>query len=455
MIQTPPPRFKLKPFQLTEIQLAAMEVVSGDATHAMLYGGSRSGKTFLHVRNVVLRALKAGLSRHLVLRLRFNHVKSAVIMDTFPKVMQLCFPDVPFTLSRTDWFAQFPNGSQIWFGGLDDKERTEKILGQEYVTIFLNEASQISNDARETATTRLAQKVHMPDGSLMKPRMFYDCNPTNKLHWTYKMFIQKVNPVTKIGLPDPQNYVYLKMNPEDNLENLSSEYLKTLESLSAAKQKRFLKGEFSDATPNALFNDICIDTWRVTDGSVPAFVRIVVGVDPSGAGDTENSGNDAIGIVVGGLGVDGNAYLVEDATVLAGPAVWGRVATGAFDRHEGDVVVGETNYGGDMVRFVIQTARPGTPFKKVTASRGKHVRAEPFSALYEQGKVRHVGEFTELEEEITHFSTTGYVGTGSPNRADAWFWVLAELFPSLVKPRRGDKPVEEDEEYADAQDWMG
>jgi phage terminase large subunit-like protein len=88
-----------------------------------------------------------------------------------------------------------------------------------------------------------------------------------------------------------------------------------------------------------------------------------------------------------------------------------------------------------MVKSTIQTARPRTPYKSVTAARGKAVRAEPFSALYEQGKVRHAGDFPDLEDELTAFSTAGYTGENSPNRADAWIWVLAELFGGIVTPK--------------------
>jgi phage terminase large subunit-like protein len=100
----------------------------------------------------------------------------------------------------------------------------------------------------------------------------------------------------------------------------------------------------------------------------------------------------------------------------------GQGGNDGYDRHAADLIVGETNYGGAMVKHVIQTARPKTPFRMVTASRGKAVRAEPVSALYEQGKVRHVGEFRELEDELAAFSTVGYTGQGSPNRADALIW---------------------------------
>ena len=431
--------------KLTARQEQAQEILAGDATHLMLFGGSRSGKTFLLTRNVTMRALKAPNSRHAVLRFRFNAVKASIIMDTFPKVMRLCFPGVVYNLSKTDWYAEFENGSQIWFGGLDDKERTEKILGMEFATIYLNESSQIPQASRDLAVTRLAQQVDQViqgrKTEKLKPRMYYDANPPSKAHWLYRLFIEKRDPDTKRPIASPNDYAYFQINPEDNTENISDGYLKTLQGLSTRLQKRFLKGEFADATPNALFHDEDIDKWRVLDGALPDFVRVVVAVDPSGAGDNDNADNDAIGICVGALGTDGNAYLLEDCTVKAGPGTWGRVATNAFDRHQADVIVAEMNYGGAMVKQVIQTARPRTPFKAVTATRGKAVRSEPFSALYEQGKIRHVGDFPELEDELTAFSTMGYTGDQSPNRADAWIWVLAELFGGIVAPQKDNKPA--------------
>lgn len=430
--------------KLTSRQQAAQEVLAGDATHVMLFGGSRSGKTFLLTRNVCMRALKAPRSRHAILRFRFNAIKASVVMDTFPKVMELAFPGVNYTISKTDWYAEFENGSQIWFAGLDDKERTEKILGMEFVTIYLNESSQIPQGSRDIAVTRLAQQVNQviegKPSMPLKPRMYYDCNPPSKVHWTYRLFVEKRDPETKQPISKPGDYAHFQINPHDNAENVSAGYLDTLQNLSARLQRRFLKGEFADATPNALFKEEDIDKWRVMDGVLPDFIRVVVGVDPSGSGDIDNADNDAIGICVGAIGTDGNAYLLEDCTVKAGPATWAKVATDAYDRHNADVVVGEVNYGGAMVQSTIQTARPRTPFKAVSATRGKAVRAEPFSALYEQGKVRHVGNFPDLEDELIAFSTVGYIGERSPNRADAWIWVLAELFPGMVRAKR-EKPA--------------
>ena len=451
--------------KLTEKQLAAQEILASDATHCMLFGGSRSGKTFLLTRNVCMRALKAPNSRHVILRFRFNAVKASVVMDTFPKVMKLAFPGINYTLSKTDWFVEFENGSQIWFGGLDDKERAEKILGMEFATIYLNEASQIPKNSRDIAVTRLAQQVMQViqgvEGVLLKPRMLYDCNPPSKAHWTYRLFIEKRDPDTKKALTNPDDYAFFKINPFDNAENISASYLETLQGLSARLQKRFVRGEFAEATPNALFNDEQIDKWRVTDKILPDMVRIVIAVDPSGAGDIDNADNDAIGIVVAGLGTDGNCYVMEDLTVKAGPATWGRVACAAYDRHEADAIVGEINYGGAMVQHVIQTTRPRTNFRKVTATRGKVVRAEPVSALYEQGKVRHVGFLTELEDELMEFTTGGFMGEKSPNRADALVWAITELFPGVIKPRK-EKSKEEitlrPREYSGrgmAASWMG
>lgn len=458
--------------QLTPRQLQAQAILSGDATHCMLFGGSRSGKTFLHVRNIVFRALKAPGSRHGIFRFRALHVHESIVLDTFPKVMKIAFPAVRYTMHKGDGYATIHTGvkdesghdmdSEIWFSGLDDKERVEKVLGKEFVTVYFNECSQIPMGSVDIAMTRLAQAVYTRiEGrapQLLKPRAYYDCNPPSKAHWSYKRFVEKRDPETGRPLPNPGDYASFQINPQDNAQNLSSNYLQTLQGMSARLQKRFLKGEFSDATPNQLFPPDVIDKWRATE--LPDMVRVVVAVDPSGSGDVDNADNDAIGIVVAGLGTDGNAYLLEDCTVKAGPATWGRVAVNAYIRHEADVIVGETNYGGEMVMTTIKAAatdqqvRPTV--KKVTASRGKVARAEPFSALYDQGKIRHAGEFHELEDELTAFSTYGYLGENSPNRADAWIWALAELFPGLIrteaKKEQKKQPVFEN--YS-PDSWMG
>lgn len=444
-------------FSLTPKQVEANALLASPAPHIMLAGGSRSGKTFILIRAICVRAFKAPDSRHAVLRFRYGHIKSSIVLDTFPKVMKSCFPDVKYELNRSDLYAIMDGDSEIWFGGLDDKERTEKVLGNEYATIMLNECSQIPYSSRNIAVTRLAQNVLQRElkdtaGNVVKPvrplplKMYYDENPPDKGHWTYKLFKAHQDPETKKPLPDPENYAFMQLNPRDNLANLPAEYLKTLESLPVRLRKRFLDGEFRDAAPNALFTDETIDKWRVIDQGMPEMMRIVIAVDPSGSGDDENQDNDEIGIIVCGLGTDGNGYVLEDLTCKVGPAKWGKIATDAFERHAANVVVAEINFGGAMVKHVIQTARRGTPFKEVRASRGKSVRAEPISSLCEEGKVRMAGTFTLLEDELCGFTTHGYMGTQSPNRADAMIWGMSELFPGILgirdqKPAQTNEPA--------------
>lgn len=446
-------------FSLTEKQQEALTVLGSPASDVLLEGGSRSGKTLLICRVIALRAIAAKKSRHAVMREHFNHVKTAIVLDTWPKMMELCFPGVKAPVDRTDWYAEFPNGSEVWFGGLDDKQRVEKILGKEYATLFLNECSQISWHSRNIAITRLAQKCTWTDEAgaerALRLKMFYDCNPPSKAHWSYKLFHEKKDPDSNKKHEHADKYAAFRINPEDNQRNLPAEYLEMLRGLSPRMRARFLEGKYAEIAPNALWAIETIDRWRVTSGEIPEMTRIVVAVDPSGASDDENQSNDAIGIIVAGLGVDGNGYLLEDLTKTVGPATWGKIATSAFDRHQANMVVAEKNFGGEMVRFVIQTARPNTPCKVITASRGKVARAEPIAALHENGKIRFVGHFPQLEDELQAFTTTGFTGERSPNSADAFVWAMSELFPGLVKEEK--KPAVETHEsnyYAGPGGWM-
>lgn len=428
-------------FALTEKQSEAIELFSSAAIYVLLYGGSRSTKTFTIIRTIVWRALAVAGSRHAILRFRFNHVKTAVVHDTFPKVMSLCFPECSYHLDKTDWFVRFPNGSEIWFGGLDDKERTEKILGNEYATIFLNECSQISYNAYLIVLTRLAQLCFYEwagERHELRLKLFFDENPPNKGHWTHKLFIDGKDPDSKRLLENPEDYASLLMNPADNRENLPVSYLTALDRMPKAQRDRFYLGKFSDDTDNALWTADILEASRVNGDDLPDMVRMVVAVDPSGAGDKNNTNNDAIGIGVAGLGTDGIGYVFEDLTLKAGPATWGKVVASAYERHKADRVVGEENFGGAMVSFVVRTANPNISYKSVTASRGKVIRAEPISALHELGKIKLVGRFDDLEDELTAFTKTGYLGEKSPNRADWFVWAMTELFPGMTK--KEEKP---------------
>lgn len=452
-------------FRLNPKQIVAQEMLAGLAIFLMLFGGSRSGKTFLLVRSIVLRALKAPNSRHAIFRFRLAHVKASIVAQTFPDVMRKCFPEVEYDLNKGEMYATLPNGAEIWFGGLDDKERTEKILGMEFVTLYFNECSQIPWVSIQMALTRLAQRIEQTIGGILKARAYFDCNPPNKAHWTYKIFIKKVDPETNKPLANPEHYNAMQLNPKDNADNLESMYLNTLQNMSTRMRKRFWDGEFADANPDALFPEESIDRNRLVEGEPPDFVKVIVAVDPSGSGDTDNAQNDAIGIVVAGLGTDGRGYVLEDLTVKAGPKTWGRVAVEAFIRHSASSIVYESNFGGAMVEMVIRTAarelEARVGLREVKASRGKVVRAEPIGQLYEENKIVHVGYFSELEDELSNFTTHGFVGDKSPNRADALVWAVTAIFPMVgKKPKDKVSPRPSDQRKGPAllnagMGWMG
>jgi len=435
--------------QLTPKQREANRLLAGPARNIMLRGGSRSGKTFLLVRAIIQRAINAPGSRHAIFRFRFNHAKTSIWADTMPKVLKLCFPTLRARFDKTDFYLELPNGSQVWIGGLDDKERVEKILGAEYATLYFNESSQIPWGSIETAMSRLAQKCELaPEIAVATARThlalkaYFDCNPPSKLHWSFQLFRTKLKPGTKEALPNPDDYAEMKVNPSDNADNLPAEYFDVLASMSAAKRLRFEDGEWASEVNGALWalEDRKVEGDRVIPGidrfrvaSAPDLRRIVIAVDPSG---TKGDGTgDDIGIVAAGLGVDGRAYVLEDGTCQMSPEGWGRRAVDMYHRLGADRIIGERNYGGDMVRFTIATADKKAAFKEVVASRGKVVRAEPISALYEQGKVSHVGTFADLEDQMCNFTAAGFVGEGSPDRADALVWALTEL---MLGPERYD-----------------
>lgn len=432
------------PIVHTPDQRKALNLLGSSARYIELRGGARSGKTVILIQSMLTRALSADGSRHLVARFRGNSLNSIFgPTGTFFWVLDNGFP--PEVRERTsphkqDGLYVLPNGSEIWFGGLDDEKRVDKLLGNEYATIYVNEASQVPYGSFTTVLTRLAQTAQRNDGhGVLRQRVYVDDNPPPETHWLAMLFQRRVDPLSRKPLPNPDDYATMLLNPEGNKENLDPAFLESLRNLPERQRLRFYEGKNGSAGEAALWTPELIDQQRVLDGSkVPALVRTLVIIDPSGADDVEDTDADEIGIGVVGLGIDGRAYVLEDLTMRGSPAQWGRVATDAYDRHEADCVVGEANYGGAMVRHVIQTAKPGVPYREVNASKGKHLRAEPVASLYETDKVKLVGRFPELEDEMLAMTTAGYTGSKSPNRLDWMVWGVTELFPKIIRQAKAE-----------------
>lgn len=206
----------------------------------MLFGGSRSGKTFILIFCLIVRASKVK-SRHAILRHKFNHAKTSIWLDTLPKVLSICFPRLAIEWNKTDYYISLPNGSEVWISGLDDALRVEKILGKEYSTLYFNECSQIPYSSVKLALTRLAEK------NILTKKVYFDENPPAKKHWSYWLFIRKQNPDDNEPVNEEQYASYL-MNPKDNLENIDEDYIRiTLANMSKKDRDRFEHGLFDDA----------------------------------------------------------------------------------------------------------------------------------------------------------------------------------------------------------------
>lgn len=212
----------------------------------------------------------------------------------------------------------------------------------------------------------------------------------------------------------------------DNKDNLAQSFITQIRAKYEGTRlgRQELNAEILDDLPGALWNRDDIDAARVSEA--PDMSRVVVAIDPSGTAGDEDGG-DSIGIIVAGKGVDGRVYILADRTCKMSPHGWGKRAVAAYHEFAADRIVAERNFGGAMVRHVITTVDGNVPYKEVTASRGKVARAEPVAALYEQGKVSHVGSLPALEDQMCLMSSDGYAGDGSPDRADALVWAVTEL----------------------------
>jgi phage terminase large subunit-like protein len=193
--------------------------------------------------------------------------------------------------------------------------------------------------------------------------------------------------------------------------------------MSSIAYKQEILAEDLEDVQGALWKAAIIDKARLIER--PQLDRVGIGVDPSG-------GAAECGIIVAGIGTclckgtkERHGFVLQDCSLKDSPDRWAKVIAGAYKTHRADRVFAESNFGGDMVEQTIRTVDPSIAFKAVTASRGKAIRAEPISALYEQGKVHHLGRFDALESEMVSWQPG--VSSWSPNRLDALVWVLSEL----------------------------
>jgi phage terminase large subunit-like protein len=240
-------------------------------------------------------------------------------------------------------------------------------------------------------------------------------------------------PLLKKIMADPHTAV-THAGTRANAVNLAPRFLETVLKRYGGTElgRQEIEGEMIEQRSDALWTRAMLASCRVT--AAPPLARIVVAVDPPGSA---RAGSDACGIVAAGKASDGTLYVLADESAGGlSPQMWASRAIALWRRLAADVLVAEANFGGDMVRAVIRAADPAVPVTTVHATRGKFVRAEPVAQLYEQGRVRHVGGFAALEDEMCDFGLDGLSSGRSPDRLDALVWALTALtYGMRAEPR--------------------
>lgn len=223
---------------------------------------------------------------------------------------------------------------------------------------------------------------------------------------------------------------------EANRAYLAASFLEEVRTRYAGTRtgRQELDGELLEDIEGALWTSAMIEGARAERPE--RFSRIVVGVDPSVAGKgADECGIAVVGAVTEGPPKDWRAWVLEDATVTGATTQgWAEAVVAAYHRHGADRVVVEVNQGGDLVANVLRSVDPMLPVRKVSATKGKVVRAEPVAALYEQGRVHHLRGLGKLEDQMCRMARTGYQAPGSPDRVDALVWALTDL---MIDPAAG------------------
>ena len=376
------------------------------------HGGRGSGKSYFFAEKLIEHCLVNPGTRWVCVREVQRSLKESVKRAIEDKIQAW---GVGHLFEQRHDSTLTPGGGVILYQGMQD-HTAESIKSLE----------GFSGAWVEEAQTMTARSLEMLRPTIRKPgsELWFSWNPRNAS-----------DPVDDLlrGLKPPPNSVVVQANWKDNPwfpEELEAERQYD----QATKPDRYMhiwEGDYEPTAIGAIWDRLVLHRSR--RDAVPSLKRIVVSIDPAVSGE---AGSDEHGILVSGIGEDGRGYVVDDLTCRGGPEIWSRMAVNAFDKWSADAVVIERNQGGDMCRHTLRTVRPALPVIEVTATRGKHVRAEPIAALYALGKISHVGTFPELEQQMCQMTAAGYAGEGSPDRVDALVWGLTQLFPAMVKAEK-------------------
>lgn len=279
-------------------------------------------------------------------------------------------------------------------------EEPDQLRGPSFDTVWMDELAKFKDPQKTWDTMELG--LRLGDN----PQVFVTSTP-------------RPIPIIKKLVKDPTT-IDVQFSTMQNAENLSPQFLaRVIERYAGTRLGRQeMEGEILDDNPGALWQRDVIENLRVS--THPPLIRIVVGVDPAvSSGDESNE----TGIVTVGIAANGHCYILDDTSLRGSPNEWAVAVVRAYHHWTADRVIGEVNNGGDLVEVNLRTVDRSIPYKAVHASRGKQIRAEPIAALYEQGKVHHVGTFPQLEDQMCEWVP----GDKSPDHMDACIWACAEL----------------------------
>ena len=411
-------------------QIGAASSVFNDllepSRYKALYGGRASAKSHFFAECMIANAAMNTGFRGLCVREVQKSLKESAKRLLEDKINVMGY-GARFNVKHDE--IATPGGGVISFTGMNQQNSESVKSYENYSVCWVEEASVFSARSLEL----IRPTIRAPGSEL-----WFSWNPHHASDPVDKFFR---------GLSPPDNSIVRKVTYENN-EYLPHEMVEEMQMDRKNSPDRFAHiwlGEYAPQAVGAIWNMANIHENRRHE--IPPLKRILVSVDPA-ISNTDHS--DEHGIIAGGVGEDGRGYIIDDVSIHGSPQQWAERAVATYDKYDADAIVVERNQGGDMVRHTLQTVRPSIKIIDVVATRGKHVRAEPISAMYAINQVSHVGSFPELESQMCQMTAGGYEGNGSPDRCDAMVWLLTELFPSIIR-----KSAKKQHNKPRSGGWMG
>ena len=388
------------------------------ARYKGIHGGRGSGKSTFAAQAVVTECLfRLGL-RVVCVRETQNSLKESVYQLIVDQINKLGVAPA-FNVQSSRIIT--PGNGLIIFAGMQD-HTAESIKSLEGFDIaWCEEAQTMSSRSLE---------ILRPTIRKVGSELWFTWNPRNAS--------DPVDQLLRCEQP-PKDAVVIKANYNDNpwMPDVLNEERLYDQQFKPDRYGHIWLGEYEPTAVGAIWSRQILHEGRRHD--MPDMERILVAVDPS---VTAGENADENGIIVVGKGADGRGYVLDDVSMKGTPAQWAQRAIAVYDQYQADAIVAEVNQGGLMVKNTIMAVRPNVRVIEVRASKGKHVRAEPISALYNLGRISHVGTFPDLEAQMCKMTAAGYDGEGSPDRVDALVWGFSQLFEQLAKGKpKFTKPV--------------